>query len=121
VRQTREGTVMIGATQEEVGFDTSTTVAAAANLSARALRIIPALKSARIVRHWAGLRVMTPDSYPIYAQSPSCPGAFVALCHSGVTLAALHASVIADAVAGGSLPASLAMFHQGRFDVPQAA
>ncbi|HLH87983.1 MAG TPA: FAD-binding oxidoreductase [Xanthobacteraceae bacterium] len=121
VRQTREGTVMIGATQEEVGFDTSTTVAAAAKLSARALRIVPALKSARIVRHWAGLRVMTPDSYPVYAQSTTRPGAFVALCHSGVTLAALHATVIADAVAAGSLPASLAMFHQGRFDVPQAA
>ena len=121
VRQTREGTVMIGATQEEVGFDTSTTVAAAAKLGARALRIMPALASARIVRHWAGLRVMTPDSYPIYAQSPSCPGAFVTICHSGVTLAALHASVVADAVAAGSLPGSLAVFHQGRFDVPQAA
>jgi len=121
VRQTHEGTMMIGATQEEVGFDTSTTVAAAAQLSARAARIIPALRSAQIVRHWAGLRVMTPDSYPIYAGSPSCPGAFVAICHSGVTLAALHATVVADAIAAGSLPASLAMFHQGRFDVPQAA
>ena len=29
------------------------------------------------------------------------PGAFVALCHSGVTLAAMHATVLADAIAAG--------------------
>lgn len=121
LRQTGEGTVMIGATQEEVGFDTSTTGEAAARLGAKAVRIVPALRPARVVRQWSGLRVLTPDSFPIYAQSPSYPGAFVALCHSGVTLAALHATVLADAVAAGELPASLEMFHRRRFDVPQAA
>ena len=38
---------------------------------------------------------MTPDGYPIYAQSQTHPGAFVALCHSGVTLAAFHARELA--------------------------
>ncbi len=46
---------MIGATQEDVGFDTSTTAAAAAKLSKRALRIFPALAKARLVRQWSGL------------------------------------------------------------------
>jgi glycine/D-amino acid oxidase-like deaminating enzyme len=121
LRQTREGTVMIGATQEEAGFDVSTTSAAAARLSAKTIRLVPALADVTLVRHWAGLRTMTPDGYPIYAQSEAHPGAFVALCHSGVTLAALHATVVADAVAVGALPASLDDFHQRRFDVPQAA
>jgi glycine/D-amino acid oxidase-like deaminating enzyme len=121
LRQTGEGTIMIGATQEEVGFDISTTAEAAARLSARAVRTVPALSSARIVRQWAGLRIMTPDGFPIYAQSRSYPGAFVAICHSGVTLAALHATVVAEAVAAGALPAPLELFHQGRFNVPQAA
>jgi glycine/D-amino acid oxidase-like deaminating enzyme len=121
LRQTRDGTVMIGATHEEKGFDISTTSAAAAQLSAKTVRIVPKLATATLVRHWAGLRIMTPDSYPIYAQSETHPGAFVALCHSGVTLAAVHAEVIADAVAAGALPASLDPFHQRRFDVPQAA
>lgn len=121
LRQTREGSVMIGATQEETGFDVSTTGAAAARLSAKALRIIPALKDATLVRQWAGLRVMTPDSYPVYAQSEVHPGAFVALCHSGVTLAALHATTIADAVIAATLPSSLDVFHQRRFDVSKAA
>jgi glycine/D-amino acid oxidase-like deaminating enzyme len=121
LRQTGEGTVMIGATQEETGFDVSTTSEAAAELSRKTLRLVPALANATLVRQWAGLRVMTPDSYPIYAQSQAYPGAFVTLCHSGVTLAALHATVIADAIAAGALPASLDVFHQRRFDVPKAA
>lgn len=121
LRQTADGTVMIGATQEETGFDLSTTSAAAQRLSARVIRIVPALASATLVRQWAGLRIMTPDSYPIYAQSQTHPGAFVALCHSAITLAAVHAIDIAKAIAQGALPASLDPFHQRRFDVPKAA
>ncbi len=121
LRQTRDGTVMIGATNEDAGFDTTTTTAAAVRLARRALRIVPALAGLTLVRQWAALRIMTPDSYPIYAQSPSHPGAFVVLCHSGVTLAALHASAIADAVRDGALPPSLDPFHHRRFDVPKAA
>src|ERR1700722_16336235 len=121
LRQTREGTVMIGATHEEVGFDTSTTSGAAAALSATAIRCVPALSKATLVRQWAALRILTPDGYPIYAQSQSHPGAFVALCHSGVTLAAFHADGLAAAIAAGTLPEGLSPFHQSRFDVPQAA
>lgn len=121
LRQTAEGTVMIGATNEKVGFDTLTTGQAAAHLAAKAARIVPRLGRARAVRQWAGLRVLTPDGHPIYAQSPDHPGAFVALCHSGITLAAFHATELAAAIAAGALPENLAPFHQSRFDVPQAA
>ena len=121
LRQTAEGTVMIGATKDHSGFDTSATADAAAELSRKTVRIVPALANVRLVRQWAGLRIMTPDSYPIYAQSPSRPGAFVALCHSGVTLAAIHSEMLASAIAAGALTDTLSPFHQSRFDVPQAA
>ncbi|PTM41441.1 FAD-dependent oxidoreductase [Bosea sp. 124] len=121
LRQTGEGTVMIGATKDDNGFDVSTTAEAAAWLSRKTVEIVPALAGVRLVRQWAGLRIMTPDGYPIYAQSQSHPGAFVALCHSGVTLAAFHAETLAGAIAAGSLPNTLSPFHQRRFDVPQAA
>jgi glycine/D-amino acid oxidase-like deaminating enzyme len=121
IRQTREGTIMIGATQEEVGLDTSTTTDAASSLSAKAIRGIPALKDARLVRQWAGLRIVTPDWHPIYAESESHPGAFVAICHSGVTLAPAHAALLAESIAAGRLHPSLDVFHHRRFDVPQAA
>lgn len=121
IRQTRAGAVMIGATNEEAGFDTSTTTDAAAALAAGALREIPALSDATLVRQWAGLRILTPDGYPVYAESQSHPGAFVALCHSGVTLAAEHATRLADAIASGRRPPSLDVFHHRRFDVSKAA
>lgn len=121
LRQTGEGTVMIGATKDDPGFDVSTTGEAAARLSRKTVQTIPTLARVGLVRQWAGLRIMTPDSYPIYAQSRSHPGAFVALCHSGVTLAAFHAGDLAAAIAAGDLPERLSPFHQSRFDVPQAA
>ena len=121
LRQTGEGTLMIGATKEDGGFDVSATAEAAARLSRKTVGIIPPLASVRLVRQWVGLRIMTPDSYPIYSQSLSHPGAFVALCHSGVTLAAFHAEALAQAIASGALPDSFSPFHQSRFDVPQAA
>lgn len=121
VRQTRDGTIMIGSTHEEVGLDAATTSQAASKLSAKAIRSFPGLRDVTLVRQWAGLRIMTPDSYPIYAQSETHPGAFVATCHSGVTLAAFHAGPLANAIAAGSLPPFFDEFHQRRFDVPKAA
>jgi glycine/D-amino acid oxidase-like deaminating enzyme len=112
---------MIGATQDGTDFDTGTTVDGGASLSARAIRRIPALADVTIIRQWAGLRIMTPDSYPIYAESLTHPGAFVALCHSGVTLAAAHATTFAASIDAGSLSSQFDDFHHRRFDVPQAA
>lgn len=121
LRQTVEGTVMIGVTQENVGYDLSTTTTAAARMSRQAGRILPALRQAQLVRHWSCLRVMTPDGCPVYAESAHYPGAWVALCHSGITLAAFHAGPLAAAVAQARIPDELQIFHHGRFNVPQTA
>jgi glycine/D-amino acid oxidase-like deaminating enzyme len=121
MRQTREGSVLIGLTHEEAGLDSSTTASAASMLSANAIRRIPAISGVKLVRQWGGLRIMTPDGYPIYAQSESHPGAFIATCHSGITLAAAHANMLAEAIAKGALPPLFNDFHQRRFDVSKAA
>jgi glycine/D-amino acid oxidase-like deaminating enzyme len=64
---------------------------------------------------------MSPDGFPIYAQSRTHPGAFVVSCHSGVTLAAAHAYVVAPAIGAGTLASRLAPFGTERFDVRAAA
>lgn len=117
LRQTAEGTIMIGATKEEVGPDVTATVNASAWLSRKTVEIAPALAGVQLVRHWSGLRIMTPDGHPVYARSPDHPGIFVASCHSGVTLAAVHANELAGHIAAGALPAEYQPFHQRRFDV----
>jgi glycine/D-amino acid oxidase-like deaminating enzyme len=114
VRQTDDGTVQIGDSQEAVGFDDGTRPDVLAAMARRAIRLFPCLRSAQVVRAWGALRVMTPDGLPIYAQSPSHPGAFVATCHSGVTLAAIHAGELAAWIAGDFKPALIEDFDATR-------
>ena len=115
IRQTTEGSIQIGASEEEVGFDDSTSVEVLNELATQAVRIFPHLAQARVVRSWGALRIMTPDGYPIYAQSEKYPGAFAAVCHSGVTLAAAHVFELASAIAKGKLPSDLTAMGDARF------
>jgi len=115
IRQTEEGSVMIGASKEDVGFDTGLEIDVVAGLAARARRVMPALAKARIVRTWSALRIMSPDGFPIYAESESHPGAFVVTCHSGVTLAAAHALDLAPSIVGGGFADRFRAFTPDRF------
>lgn len=117
IRQTRNGSFMLGVTNEEVGFDISTTGLGAHRLAQRALRVIPGLKDVAIIRHWAGLRIMSPDSFPVYAASESMPGVSVTICHSAITLAAAHADWLAPRLVQGTASPELSPFHYRRFDV----
>ncbi len=121
IRQTDEGTVLIGDAQQDRGFDDTLGLDVLASMAARATRVFPQLSGIRVNRAWAALRVMTADGFPVYDQSSAHPGAFVATGHSGVTLAAVHAYAFAPAVAAGALPDSFKPFSAGRFDVPKAA
>jgi glycine/D-amino acid oxidase-like deaminating enzyme len=114
VRQTAEGTVMLGDSQEDAGFDITTRVGVLKHIAARNVQVFPALQDASIVRMWAALRVMSPDGFPIYDQSERYPGAFAATCHSGVTLAGAHALALAPAILDGALPEALAAFSAAR-------
>jgi hydrogen cyanide synthase HcnC len=120
VRQMAEGGLLIGESREETGFNDGTTPKVQQFLAARAIKMFPFLRDVRIVRHWGALRVMAPDGLPIYEQSAEYPGAFVATCHSGVTLAAAHALRYAQFVANGALPAEVARFSNQRFNLETA-
>lgn len=115
VRQTGEGAVQIGDSKEDVGFDSGTTTEVMAQIAQRAIRLFPLLRDVKLVRAWGALRVMTPDGYPIYQASTTCPGAYLVTCHSGVTLAAFHEGPLADWIAGDRNDSSLEVFHAERF------
>ena len=120
LRQTDEGGLMLGDSQEEA-IEAVVAMPVIALLADRAARTFPQVGKLNVVRTWAALRVMTKDGFPIYDQSSAFPGAFVATCHSGVTLAANHAYVVAPAIAQGRLPDEFNVFSSRRFDVPKAA
>lgn len=115
LQQTLEGTMLLGSTHEQAGFDDGTQVSAAGGLAAGAIAIFPALARANVVRYWGSLRVMSPDGLPIYEESASHPGLFAVTCHSGVTLASLHGLTLGPALAQGGLPEVLGPFSLERF------
>jgi octopine oxidase subunit B len=121
LRQTQEGSIMLGSSEEDVGFDTGQKPEIMRKIAQRAVLSFPWLAELQIVRAWAALRVMPPDGLPIYDESERFPGAFTANCHSGVTLAAAHANAFAPMVAQGVLDPMMAPFSAKRFDVPAAA
>jgi len=121
IRQTDEGGVMISDSVEEVDYDAAVGTEVLSVMAERAVRMFPLLARLNVVRCWAALRVMPEDGFPIYDQSRDCPGAFVATCHSGVTLAANHALVLPPLIDTGTLGSeNLQAFGTQRFNVPAA-
>jgi hydrogen cyanide synthase HcnC len=121
IRQTDEGGVMISDSVEETGCDASVGSAVLSVMADRAVRMFPLLGRLNVVRCWGALRVMPKDGFPIYDQSETCPGAFIATCHSGVTLAANHALVLPPLIDAGALPTQdLDAFRARRFNVSPA-
>ena len=121
VRQTAEGSMLLGYTAEDVGFDTGLLPDKLRDIAWRCRTAFPFLDRLRVVRMWSALRIMTPDGFPIYDESASRPGVFVTTCHSGVTLAAAHVFEIPNWVTGAPLPPEMACFRTERFDVQKAA
>ncbi|HEX6959414.1 MAG TPA: FAD-dependent oxidoreductase [Ferrovibrio sp.] len=122
IRQADEGGVMIGDSHEEAGFDSDLRTQVLSVMADRAIRMFPVLAGLNVVRSWAALRVMTKDGFPVYEQSETCPGAFIATCHSGITLAASHALILPRWIVQGERPAKdFGAFSARRFHVPSTA
>ncbi len=117
LRQTGCGSVMIGYTQENTGFETGTTVSAAVQLAKRAVRIFPSLCHVRVVRSWASLRILTEDGLPIYDEINGYPDGYVLAAHSCVTLSSLHMSLLPSWILGGKRADDIRKFKLERFNV----
>lgn len=117
LRQTDEGSVMIGDSHENVASSAEVKTGILASMADRARRMFPHLGQLNVVRSWSALRVMIKDGFPIYDQSCAHPGAFIATCHSGVTLAAAHAQIVAPQIACGKFDPILSPFSASRFHV----
>jgi glycine oxidase len=113
----RDGTVLVGATVEDVGFDESTTADGVRGLLNAAVDLMPALAQARFGEARAGLRPKTRDELPAIGRSSTMPHVFYAAGHyrNGVLLAPLTATLIADLVLDGRERPELADVRPDRF------
>ena len=97
-----DGRVLVGATEEDAGFDNRTTAEAVRDLLAEAHKICPILATAGIERSWAGLRPGSIDSKPYLGFAPGFANLIVATGHkrAGLQLAPASAEVITDLALG---------------------
>jgi glycine oxidase len=112
-----DGTVLLGATVEEVGFDERATVAGVQGLLEAARRVLPVAESAQFNGARVGLRPATSDGLPIIGRSRVLPSLMYATGHyrNGVLLAPLTASLVADALLDNRIDPMLAPFAPERF------
>ncbi|MFB8216130.1 NAD(P)/FAD-dependent oxidoreductase [Streptomyces anulatus] len=83
VEGTRAGTILIGASRERVGFDTSMNPAVVATLAAQACRLFPFLRGVHLIRAYRGFRPYCPDHLPVIGPDPRVPGVVHACGHEG--------------------------------------
>ncbi len=116
------GETLVGATSEDVGFDTGITTDAAAKLRGIAAEIVPSLLDLAPHRHWSGLRPMTPDLRPIIGLDPDEPSLLYACGHSrnGVLMAPLTGDCVSALIRGEPPPADLSPFSIERFPATRA-
>ncbi|WP_181009428.1 FAD-binding oxidoreductase [Streptomyces sp. SM11] len=83
VEGTRAGTILIGASRERVGFDTSMNPAVVTALAAQACRLFPFLRGVHLIRAYRGFRPYCPDHLPVVGPDPRVPGVVHACGHEG--------------------------------------
>jgi glycine oxidase len=97
------GTVLVGATVEDVGFDERATAAGVRDLLDAVCDLLPEAWRATFVEARVGLRPATCDGLPMIGRSASVPGLVYATGHyrNGILLAPLTAQVVADLITEG--------------------
>jgi glycine oxidase len=112
-----DGSVLIGATVEDVGFDERPTAAGVRLLLDPATELVPELAAAPIEEVRVGLRPATSDELPVVGASATMRRVFYATGHyrNGVLLAPLTALGIADLILDGRERPERAAARPGRF------
>ena len=114
----REGDqVWVGATEEKRGFDASPSLAAKSALMSGALKLMPAMRDAELVRHTACLRPLTPDWLPIVGKPPGWDNAYLATGagKKGILLSTGIGKAVADMVVRGGTDLPVGGFGLSRF------
>lgn len=111
-----DGELVVGATQEEMGFDTTVTAGGLWELLRDARELLPGITELAFTEVSAGLRPGSPDNAPVLGPS-ALPGLLLATGHfrNGVLLAPVTGDVMAETLATGAAPEIARPFSPGRF------
>jgi glycine oxidase len=111
-----DGELVVGATQEELGPDTTVTAGGVWELLRDARLLVPGITEFELAQAQAGLRPGTPDNAPVIGPG-ALPGLVLATGHfrGGVLLAPVTADMVADYLVSGRMPELAAPFAPARF------
>lgn len=115
VAQWPNGTFSIGTSNKDAGYDNATRPAWLPPFLQEALHLLPALRTVNILRVFAHLRPMPPDRLPIYDRAPGLEGFYIAVGHSGITLAPLTGKLFSDWIVNGKPDMDLTPYALSRF------
>ncbi len=112
-----DGSVLVGATVEDAGFDERATVAGVRDLLEAACELVPSTWQASFVEARAGLRPASPDEMPIVGRSARIPNLVFATAHyrNGILLAPLTAKLVGDLVLDETADPDLRSMSPQRF------
>ena len=110
-----DGTIVVGATVEERGYDTSVQAGAVYELLRDAREVIPGIAELELVETSTGLRPGSPDNGPFIGWT-EVEGLAVATGHyrNGILLAPVTADAICDLLAGNEVSELVAPFKADR-------
>lgn len=117
----RDGTLILGATVEEKGFDSDLTAGGVFRLLESAWEILPQIEELPIKEMWVGFRPTSRDDAPILGPTP-VEGLVVATGHhrNGVLLAPLTIDAVSTFMLDGTLSQSIEPFGIDRFNIAPA-
>jgi glycine oxidase len=112
-----DGTVLVGATMEEAGFDERATVAGVRDLLDAVCELAPHAWNAGFRGARVGLRPGTPDNLPVIGMSAAVPNLMYVTGHfrNGVLLAPLTARLVADWLLEGRVDPIATVVSPARF------
>ncbi|MFE6842528.1 glycine oxidase ThiO [Streptomyces sp. NPDC057686] len=110
------GELVIGATSEELGWDTTVTAGGVYELLRDAHELVPGITELPLTETRAGLRPGSPDNAPLLGPT-ELPGLHLATGHyrNGVLLTPLTGDVMAELLTTGALPEIARPFTPRRF------
>jgi glycine oxidase len=108
-----DGRILVGSSEEEVGFAKNTTEPILDDLCQWATRWLPKLQSTTVEQSWAGLRPGTIDGMPYIGRIPSFENGYVATGHfrHGLHLSTGTAKIICCMIRGETLPMNIEPFR----------
>ncbi|MDP9432306.1 MAG: glycine oxidase ThiO [Actinomycetota bacterium] len=112
-----DGEIVVGATVEELGYDTTTTAGGVYELLRDAHALLPGITELELVECHAGLRPGSPDNAPLLGRAGP-EGLVLATGHyrNGVLLTPITADAVTELLCTGALPEVARPFDPRRFD-----